>query len=386
MRGETVICLSAANWEGMWARAQQFVSIFAGQGNRVLYVDPPITYLSPLKNPELRQQAHGRVRRVDDLIRVYSPPIIWPFGNMYRMINRFNQRVLAAGIKEVCRELDWQPTIYWTYLPNTVDLPAPGDPLLVYDCADEHTAFPGFIKKETVAAMEKELFGRADVSLTSAGELYKSKKDHAPDLILAPNGADVSHFNKALQPELEVAPEIASLPRPVAGYIGAVSQWLDQELLASAARAHPEWSLVLIGPIDTDVAVLQALPNVHLLGRKSYLTLPSYLKGLDLALIPFKINELTRGVNPVKLYEYLAAGKPVISSDLPEVRPFQPVVAIYRNQPEFLAKMEAELAGDSPQKAAARLQLAQENSWQARVAVIEEEIDRRKKIRGRVIQ
>ncbi|TEB04285.1 putative teichuronic acid biosynthesis glycosyltransferase TuaH [Pelotomaculum schinkii] len=377
MRGETIVCLSAANWEGMWARAQQFMSIFAGQGNRVLYVDPPITYLSPLKNPELRKQPHDHVRSVDDRIRVYSPPVLLPFGNIYRVVNRFNQRILAAGLKRVCRELGWQPTIYWTYLPNTVDLPLSRDLLLVYDCADEHTAFPGLIKRETVAGMERELFGRANVTLTSAGELYQSKKDQAPDLLLAPNGADVTHFNKALQPELEIPPEIASLPRPVAGYVGAVSRWLDQELLAAAARTHPEWSLVLIGPVDTDVTILKALPNVHLLGRKSYATLPSYLKGLDLALIPFKINELTRGVNPVKLYEYLAAGKPVVSSDLPEVRPFQPAIAVYRNQPEFLKKMEEELAKDSPQKAAGRLRLAEENSWQARAAVIEEEIARK---------
>jgi glycosyltransferase involved in cell wall biosynthesis len=374
VKEETIVCLSAANWEGMWARAQQFMSIFAAQGSRVLYVDPPITYLSPLKNPELRKLPHGRVRRVEDRIRVYSPPVILPFGNIYRMVNRFNQRILASGLKRVCRELGWQPTIYWTYLPNTVDLPLSRDILLVYDCADEHTAFPGLIKKEIVAGMERELFSRAEVTLTSAGKLYQSKKDQTPNLVLAPNGADVLHFNKALEPGLEVPPEIASLPRPVVGYIGAVSQWLDQEMLAVAARTHPEWSLVLIGPVDTGVAALRALPNVHLLGRKSYASLPNYLKGLDLTLIPFKINELTLGVNPVKLYEYLAAGKPVVSSDLPEVRPFQPAVAVYRNQPEFLKKMEEELATDSPYKVAERLRLAEENSWQARAAVIEEEI------------
>jgi hypothetical protein len=101
MKGESILCLAAANWSGMWARAQQFMTIFARQGNRVLYVDPPVTYLSPLKNPSLRGQAADRLRRVDERICVYTPPVILPFGNIYRSINRINQRILGAGIKAV---------------------------------------------------------------------------------------------------------------------------------------------------------------------------------------------------------------------------------------------------------------------------------------------
>jgi glycosyltransferase involved in cell wall biosynthesis len=376
LKNETIICLAAAGWDGMWARAQQLMSIFAGQGNRVLYVDPPITWLSPLKNPSLRQGKYDSLRRVEENIWVYSPPVTVPFGNIYRMVNRFNQRRLSSSLKKVCRTLGWQPTIYWTYLPNTVDLPVPEEPLLLYDCADEHTAFPGLIKKETVAGMERELFAKAGVALTSAGELWQKKKAQAPGLLLAPNGADVLHFQQALKPELMVPPELASLPRPVLGYVGAVSNWLDQRLLADAAGARPHWSWVLIGPVDTDVAPLKSLPNVHLLGRKNYSELPAYLKGMDVALIPFAINELTRGVNPVKLYEYLAAGKPVVSADLPEVRPFQPLVAVYQNQGEFMDRLEEALAGDAGDKIAARVRLAEDNSWFARAAAIEKEIHR----------
>lgn len=376
MRNETIICLAAANWEGMWARAQQLMTIFADRGNRVLYVDPPITWLSPLKNPSLRKGDYDSLRRVEENIWVYSPPVTVPFGNIYRMINRFNQRRLFYSLKKVYRTLSWQPTIYWTYLPNTVDLPVPEEPLLLYDCADEHTAFPGLIKKETVAGMERELFARAGVALTSAGELYQKKKALAPGLLLTPNGADVLHFQQALRPELKVPPELASLPRPVIGYVGAVSNWLDLRLLADAAGARPHWSWVLIGPVDTDVAPLKALPNVHLLGRKNYSELPAYLKGMDVALIPFAINDLTRGVNPVKLYEYLAAGKPVVSADLPEVRPFQPLVAVYQNQGEFMDRLEEALAGDAGDKIAARVRLAEDNSWFARAAAIEKEIHR----------
>ncbi|BAF60953.1 hypothetical protein PTH_2772 [Pelotomaculum thermopropionicum SI] len=376
LRGETILCLAAARWEGMWARAQQLMSIFARRGNRVIYVNPPITYLSPLKDPSLRGQAGGCCRREGENIYVYTPPVILPFGNIFRPVNRVNQKVLHGSLKILCRELGLEPTICWTYLPNTVDMPLPEGVTLVYDCADEHTAFPGLIKKETVAGMERELFARAGVSLASAGELYRRKKEFAPGLALVPNGADVPHFNGALKPELAVPEDVASLPRPVVGYIGAVSAWLDLEMMAAAACTHPEWSIALIGPVDADVSSLAALPNVHLLGHRGYGLLPAYLKGFDVAVIPFKINELTRGVNPVKLYEYLAAGRPVVSSALPEVLPFAEVVAVARDPHEFVKKIEAELAGNTPEKVAARLRLAAQNSWEARAAAAEEVIER----------
>lgn len=372
LKGETILCLSAANWEGMWARAQQFMSIFARCGNRVIYVDPPITYLSPLKNPALRGQVNGCLRRLEERIYVYSPPVILPFGNMCRSVNRINQGIIATGLRRVYRELGLQPTLCWTYLPNTVDLALPVDLTLVYDCADEHSAFPGLSNKETVSRMERELFARAGASLVSALELYQRKKAFAPRLVVVPNGADAAHFNSALKPELAVPEEVASLPRPVVGYIGAVSAWLNQEMLVAAARVHPEWSVVLIGPVDTDISALASQPNVRLLGRKNYNRLPAYLKSFDVTVIPFKINELTRGVNPVKLYEYLAAGKPVVSSDLPEVRTFGPLVAVARDPEEFVKRVEEELSGNSPEKVAARLRVAEQSSWEARaVAAVE---------------
>ncbi|HPU35822.1 MAG TPA: glycosyltransferase, partial [Bacillota bacterium] len=158
---------------------------------------------------------------------------------------------------------------------------------------------------------------------------------------------------------------------------------LDQDLLAAAARAHPDWTLVLIGPVDTETSTLAGFPNIHLLGHRDYQLLPSYLKGFDAAVIPFRVNELTRGVNPVKLYEYLAAGKPVVSSDLPEVRAFGEMVALARTPEEFVQKLEEELRGDSPGKVSARLEMAVRHSWKARASTVEELIKVRRVQVGR---
>lgn len=379
LKGENILCLAAADWEGMWARAQQFMSIFARYGNRIIYVDPPVTLLSPLKNPALRGAPKDLWRCAGDNINVYSPPVILPFGNMYRVINRMNQGKIAEGLKRICGRLEFEPTICWTYLPNTVDMSLPAGVTLVYDCADEHTAFPGLINKETVLRMEKELFARADVSLASAGELCRRKKAYAPDIKLVPNGADVEHFSKAMQSSPAAPPELENMPRPVIGYIGAISSWFDQEAIAAAAIAHPQWSFVLIGPVDTDVSLLRALPNVSLPGRRPYGDLPDYLRCFDIAVIPFKINTLTEGVNPVKIYEYLAAGRPVVSSDLPEVRAFRPHVAVAGNTAEFVKCLEEELTADSPGKRAERVEVARRHSWEARAESAAEAVERFRK-------
>lgn len=384
LRGETILCLAAAGWAGMWARAQQFMTIFARQGNRVIYVDPPVTYLSALKNPALRERPANKLITVDGNIHIYSPPVFLPFGCIYRPVNRLNQRRLAAGLAGAFRGLGAMPTLCWTYLPNSVDLlpflPLPSGTAVLYDCADEHTAFPGLINKKVVARMEAELFRRAGVSLVSAGELYRNKKRMAPDLLLVPNGADTGHFARALDPELPLPGDLAALPRPVTGYVGAVSGWLDQEMVLAVARACPEGSVVLVGPVDTDVSLLKGLPNVHLLGRRDYRELPAYLKGFDVATVPFKINELTLGVNPVKLYEYLAAGLPVVSADLPEVRPFAPLVAVARTPEEFAGAVKEALAGDSPGKVSERLEVAARHSWQERALAAAEAVARARRL------
>ena len=368
LKGETIVCVAAADYHGMWARAQQLMTVYARHDCRVLYIDPPITLLSPVKNPELRKRLSMRLDRVEKNIFIFRPPVFLPFGNMRRWINKLNQRWLVYSIQKVLKEIGWSPTLWWTYLANTVDLlPYITEQVTVcYDCADEHAAFPGFIDVPTVDKMEKELFAIASVNLVTAGELWERKKKYAHGLELIPNGAEVEHFGQALSEILSVAEEVAGLPTPVVGYVGAISSWLDQEALADLAKARPDWSIVLIGPVDTDVTMIKQFNNIIFLGKKDYRDLPRYIKGFDVCVIPFKINALTVGVNPVKLYEYLAAGKPVVSTALPEVRQFAPLVSIAENSKDFVALVTEEVMTDSREKRLLRVKTASENSWEAR--------------------
>jgi glycosyltransferase involved in cell wall biosynthesis len=242
-----------------------------------------------------------------------------------------------------------------------------GEELLVYQCVDEYSAFSG-VASGAILDLEERLLKQADLVLVSAERLRQSKSRVNPRTHLVRHGVDFSHFRKALDPETQVPPEIAALPRPVIGFFGLIADWVDTELLAAVARRYAHGSLVILGKATTDVSCLQ-LPNVHLLGRKPYADLPAYCKGFDVALNPFRINELTLNANPLKVREYLAAGLPVVSTDIPEVRVLPDCRAATSHE-DFLAQVDAALSDRRP-----RVEISErmrQESWEARLAEIEE--------------
>jgi glycosyltransferase involved in cell wall biosynthesis len=367
---QQIVCFGAAEWSGMYARAQQLMTRFAAAGYRVLYVNPPITWLSPLKKPQYWKGRVFRITKFEEIspgIFVYTPPPLLPFANLHPGINKLNQYFLAQGLKDIYRTLKFSDPLLWTYLPNNVDiLKHLRHSLLIYDCADEHASFPGFINPQTVSKMENRLLGRADFVFASAQELYNKRVKICPHIRLINNGADFGHFQQAFKEMLPIPEDIAALPKPIAGYIGAISTWLDLELLQGLATAYPQWSIVMIGPQDIDLTTLKNCQNIFWLGPKPYSMLPSYLQRFDLCLIPFVINDLTVNVNPVKLYEYLAAGKPVLTTALPEVRQFSNYIAIAETKADFVTLAAREISANNNLKSKQRQEIALANSWDLR--------------------
>lgn len=379
LKNQDIICLSSVDWEPIWTRKQQVLSRL-DVSNRILYIEPPGTLISPFKDPSFWRKwcPWGRwAGRPQPNVYVFQPPFVLPFGNVSPLIGRLNQYWLSLWIRGAQKKLGMEHPILWTYLPGTAVIARlVNHKLLVYDCVDEHGAYKGLVNHRAVWELERDLLNLADITFVTAPGLYERRKEYARRIYYLPNAADVAHFAKACDPQTRVPEEIERLSRPRLCFVGVIQEWVDTGLLAHLASQRPDWTLLMIGPVAPGVNLhgLDRMPNVVFTGRKLKEVLPNYLKGCDVCLNPFRASALTENVSPLKFYEYLASGRPVVSTDMPAVREFSDVVAVAQDPPGFVRAVEEALAGENPERQKKRLARAKEHSWEARVSFIEEKI------------
>jgi glycosyltransferase involved in cell wall biosynthesis len=251
-------------------------------------------------------------------------------------------------------------------LPHAVDLlpwlPHRG---LIYHCADDYASVRGF--PGSLPELEADLCRQADLVITTSETLCQARRRFNPNTHWVPNGADVAHFSAAAAP----AAELSGVPRPVIGFVGGLSEWVDITLVAELARAHPEWSFVLVGPVAIDISSVVGLPNVRRLGPRPYASLPDYLAAMDVGLIPFKQDQLTHHADPIKAYEYLAAGLPIVATDLPALRRLGDVIRLADSPAAFAAHIEAALREDRLSNRQRRQAEAARHSWTSRFETID---------------
>jgi glycosyltransferase involved in cell wall biosynthesis len=241
-----------------------------------------------------------------------------------------------------------------------------GESRLIYYCVDEYTAFTGV--SNGLKEIEDALFRRADLVVVSAERLLRSKSPLNPQTHLIRHGTDWNHFRKAIEPGTTVPVELAALPKPIIGFHGLLADWVDYELIKKIAERFSKGSVVLIGGVAVDakekIKVLKNVPNIHFLGRKPYGDLPAFCKGIDVAINPFVINDLTLSANPLKVREYLAAGLPVVSTDIPEVRVLENCFIGVTHE-DFIDKVETALVAPKP-----RAEISDQiksDSWEAKI-------------------
>jgi glycosyltransferase involved in cell wall biosynthesis len=346
----------------------------ADQGGRVLYVEAPLTPLGLRRGRRFLTELADTLRpprRVADRLwaRRYFLPLPYHAATSWtsrRAANLLGQRLLTPVIRRDLRRLGFSKPVLIAGLPHAVDaVPLVPHQALVYHCADDYAHVQGF--PDTLPQLEADLCRRADLVITTSETLCAERRQFNPNTHWVPNGADVEHF---AQPAAPVA-ELQHIPKPIIGFVGGISEWVDIRLLADLALARRRWSFVLVGPIAVDVSAIRDLPNVALLGPRAYESLPSYLSAMDVGLIPFKHNPVTYHADPIKAYEYLAAGLPVVATDLPALRRLKHVVRLADSPDAFLTQIDAQLAEGRLKGFGARQAEAARHSWASRFQTID---------------
>ncbi len=367
-----MLTVSAGEWDGIQHRPHHFMKRSAKTGWTVIYLEPPASLISPIKNKKMLirwKNWFKGLRLVEENIYLLSPPPILPFTNKYRVINKINQRMISFSIKKAIKNFKASTIDLYSFLPNVIDLLGLIEfDRVIYDCVDDHASFTGLINSHTVYQMEKELMEKADVTFATAKQLIDEREGWSDNFHLIPNGADYKHFAKASKEDKDIPIDLVGINKPIVGFVGGISDWIDISLIANVAKQMQDVNFILIGPIATNVEILKALPNVKLLGAKRYQELPSYISFFATCLIPFKINKLTDSVNPIKMYEYLSAGKPVVSTALKEVITYNEVIEIIHNEQEMIEAINKTLAPDekSDERIKERQKIGKENSWDTR--------------------
>ncbi|MBK9489118.1 MAG: glycosyltransferase [Haliscomenobacter sp.] len=298
-----LVCFSHLSWKFVYQRPQHLLSRFT-KDYAVYYIEEFI-YST--------EEDGYSINITNENVTVIVPHLC---NSIQEVRNETKRKEIV--LKNLFKEHSIQSYIFWYYTPMALAFTANFKPIAtVYDCMDELSAFK-FAPPE-IKIFEQELFKKANVVFTGGNNLYKAKKAQHHNIHSFPSSIDKAHFKAARDNNNEVADQSA-IPHPRLGFYGVIDERFDIDLIKQAADAQPDWHFVLVGPIiKIDASTLPKNKNIHYLGPKTYEELPSYLSGWDIALIPFAINESTRYISPTKTPEYLAGGKPVISTAITDV-------------------------------------------------------------------
>ena len=385
LNGKDILCISSIDWDHIWQGHQEIMATLAAHGNQVLFVENTGVRAPTLRDvPRLTHRFLNWLRGTKGFreeregLFVYSPVLLpFPYSGLARAVNR---GVLLRALRRWMRAAGFRRPILWAFLPTplTLDLIRELDPdLTVYYCIDDLASSSRAARR--ITRSETALFRRADLVFVTSEKLRERAARSSDHVFVFPFGVDFEKFERVRCSPDAVPEEVASLTRPVIGYVGGLHQWVDQELLASVAGRLPEATFVLVGPAQTDVSRLARCPNVRLLGQRPHDELPRYTKGFDVGVVPYRLSPYTAHVYPTKLNEYPAMGLPVVATDLPEIRRFNaehgPVVAVAREAEAFAAAIRQALQAAGPDQVARRIEVSRQNSWRARIERMSELIE-----------
>lgn len=356
-------------WDWVWQRPQQFLSRLSRR-RKILFVemerpDPQLVAATARLHPV---EAYPNITR----LKMQFPLWRWHQGDW---VDGQRRALVQEALNGPLRG-QFDAPVQWFYDPMAVTAFSGkmDEVATVYDCMDELSKFKG--APPAILEREGELLKRANVVFTGGRKLYESKSRFHNNCHFYGCGVDVDHFGKARLSETAVPEDIKGLKRPIIGFFGVVDERMDYELIAKLADANREWSVAIIGPkIKVEESSIPRRANLHWLGGKDYAQLPAYCKAFDVCMMPFALNEATEYINPTKALEYMATGRNIVSSAVPDVvRNFGSVVKIANSHEEFIAICR-DLVKQRDEEAIQRgMEMAGENSWESIVQKLENHV------------
>lgn len=359
-----LVVFSHLRWDFVYQRPQHLLSRIA-RNRRVFFIEEPVQDTDNRPHLELNTPAPNVV-----VARPHTPLASWGFTDEHFP----HVADLVAGLIEQQELTDY---VVWLYTPMALPLAQTLRPrTVVFDVMDELSAFAG--APQEMKDREAATLAWADVVFTGGPSLYRAKLGRHENLHCFPSSVDAAHFASAR--EVEEASDQAHLPHPRLGFYGVIDERMDLGLLDSLAASHPEWQIVILGPVvKIDRTLLPKGPNLHFLGQRQYSELPSYLAGWDVCLLPFALNESTRFISPTKTLEYMAAELPILSTPIADVaEPYGEIVYLGRTPEEFAAACARALsapADERERRIGKMREVLAHTSWEKTAADMEELID-----------
>lgn len=384
LKNKVIVILANTRFDSAIRATSLFVARNLAKTNKVYFVDYPFTFKDYLthrnsvelkvRQPKFSLLADGVLDTdIDNFKVIIAPPVIpinfLPEGPIFRTALKANEAIIGNRIKKVLKKAGIQEFIlinsFNFHYPNIAKSIKPI--LSVYQCVDPMIV-PYDMKHGIIS--ENMLVKESDVVICTSKALYNEKKSQNPNTYFVPNAADIEHCSQALNKALPVHAKIKDLPKPIIGYLGTLERRMDYNLILEVVKTNPEKTFVLAGPVwDNHVPPeLFKIPNVHIIGPIPYGEVPQLVKGFDVAIIPFKKDEVSATIFPLKLFEYLCAGKPVVVTDFnPDLKDYTADTVTYAGTPTlFTAALNDALASNSPEKVAARTAVAKLNTWEKR--------------------
>ena len=354
-----IVCFPITEWNFRYQRTQHILSRFAQQGHRVFHL--PVN-LQP-------QDGDFTITKITNNIFHLDPNCPREFNIYEDVWNKKTIRSITESIVSAVNHFDIDGICFVAF-PSWAPLALRLKDLygwkVVYDCLDEHSGFSN-VNQKRIVEEEHDLLRKSDLSIATSLHIHrKIGRIRGSDLLFLPNACEFSHFNYLPQNNL-----LNHLRKPIIGYYGAIAEWFDSDLVEFLAQERPHWSFVFIGhTFGSDICKLKKYGNVHFLGEKPYADLPKYLYHFDVCVIPFRITPLIKATHPVKFYEYVASGKPVVTTRIPELLQFATLCYIAEGKKDFLLKLEAALKEEDEELRRKRIEFARRNTWDARFCML----------------